>query len=302
MILNMNQLRAFYLAARSGSITQAAQELMVTPPAICMQVKQFEESVGIRLLVRAGNSLRLTPTGESVLERAEKIFQGLYEMEGFLEDISTGKSGELRIGCPETPARYIMPRLVTEFKKSYPGIKIVLDEGSNAEMVKSIETHQNELAFIRHRPNQSRLKMKILRTEEVVLVAASASRHLPSDETSLSRLTEVPLILTKEGSAIREVVFEYYRKFKFKPSVTIECANVALLKQLVRQDHGVTFLERKAVEREVANRSLKVVRLLEGNPTIDFGIGYRNRRNLSPAAWAFLRLLDRSDILSPQDK
>lgn len=299
MILNMNQLRAFYMTARTSSVSRAAQELMVTPPAISMQVKQLEDSVGIRLLVRDGNALRLTPTGEAVLQRAEKIFQGIHEMEGFLEDMSTGKSGELRIGCPETPAKYIMPRLVAEFKKHYPGIRIILDEGSNAEMVESIEKHRNELAFLRHRPNHSRLKIKILRTEEVVLVAAPASTHLPSDETSLSRLSEVPLILTKEGSAIREVVFEYFRKFKVKPRVTIECASVALLKQLVRQDNGIAFLEKKAVEREVANGALKVVRLLEGCPTIDFGIGYRNRRNLSPAAWAFLRLLDRSDTLPP---
>jgi DNA-binding transcriptional LysR family regulator len=156
----MNQLRAFYAAAISGSITKAADVLMVTPPAITMQIKQFEETVGIRLLVRDGNSIRLTDTGMDVFKRAGKIFQEIHEMEGFLEDVSTGKSGELRIGCPETPLKRLMP-LIASFKKTYPGIRVILDQGTNTEMVKSIGDHRNELAVIRYRPYNSRLKTKV---------------------------------------------------------------------------------------------------------------------------------------------
>ena len=58
--------------------------------------------------------------------------------ENFLEDISTTKSGELRIGCPQTPAMYIMPRLITQFKEAYPGIKIILDQGTGDEMIQSM--------------------------------------------------------------------------------------------------------------------------------------------------------------------
>ena len=100
MILNMNQLRSFYMAASLKSVSQAAQALMVTPPAITIQVKQLEETIGIRLLVRDGNSIRLTDAGMTVFKKAEKIFQEIHEMEGFLEDMATGKSGELRHRVP----------------------------------------------------------------------------------------------------------------------------------------------------------------------------------------------------------
>ena len=60
MILNMNQLRAFHTAARLKSITRAAEALMVTPPAVTMQVKQLEETLDLRLLFREGNAIRLT--------------------------------------------------------------------------------------------------------------------------------------------------------------------------------------------------------------------------------------------------
>lgn len=293
MILNMNQLRSFYMAAKLNSISRAAQALMVTPPAITMQVKQLEETVGIRLIVRDGNAIRLTDTGELVFKRAEKIFQEIHELEGFLEDVSTGKSGELRIGCPEIPLKSLMP-LIEVFKKTYPGIKITLDQGSNADMIRSIGDHKNELAVIRHRPSNSRLKIKVLWKDEVVLIASPGSVHLPGLEISVSQLSEIPLIIRREGSAVREVVFEYFRKFRVTPLIAMQSGSISLLKQFVQQDQGIGFVEHGAVQDELKSGSLKLVRILEGSPMIEFGIGYRNRRDLSPPAWAFLRLLDKS--------
>jgi DNA-binding transcriptional LysR family regulator len=302
MILNMNQLRAFYTAAKLGSVSKAAEKLMVTPPAITMQVKQLEATVRIRLLVREGNSIRLTQIGGQVFEKAKAVFQEIHEMEGFLEDISSGKSGELRIGCPETPARYLMPKLVAEFKESHPDIRIIIDQGRNAEMVKSIEDYRNELAIIQYRPNNSRLKVKVIRAEEVVLIASPTSSHIRSGEISATQLSEAPLILQREGSAVREVVLEYLRKFRVTPLIAMESSSVALLKEFVQQDNGVGFVERDAIREELNTGSLKIVRILEGSPVIEFGIGYRNRRNLSPAAWAFLRLLDKSEAITPFER
>ena len=293
MIVNMNQLRSFYTAAKLNSISKAAQALMVTPPAITMHIKRFEENIGIRLLVRDGNSIRLTRTGEGVMQRAELIFQEIHEMEGFLGDVSSGKSGELRVGCPEAPLRNLMP-LIERFKKTYPGVKIIFDQGSNAEMVKSIVDHRNELAVVRYSPNNSRLKAKALWQDELVLIASPQSAHWPSSEISVMQLSQVPLVLRREGSAVREVVLEYLRRFKVIPFIAAESVSTARLKEFIRQDNGIGFVERGAVEQELKDGTLRSIRILEESPVVESGIAYANRRELSPAAWAFLRILDKS--------
>lgn len=107
------------------------------------------------------------------------------------------------------------------------------------------------------------------------------------------------MILRREGSAVREVVVDYLRKFKVTPVIAMESASVALLKEFVSQDKGVGFLEWDAVEEDLRRGILRPVQVLEGSPTIEFGIGYRNRRDLSPQAWAFLRLLYKSEDVSP---
>ncbi|MGD0232831.1 MAG: LysR family transcriptional regulator [Syntrophorhabdales bacterium] len=294
MILNVNQLRSFYTAAKTGSISKAAQELMVTPPAITMQVKQLEEAVGISLLVREGNSIQPTRAGQELFKKAERIFQEIHETEAFLEDMSTGKLGELRIGCPEMPSTHPVPRLIAEFKKAYPGIKILVDQGPDAEIFKSFEDQRNELVVIRHRPNTGRLKTRVIGKEKLVLIASSSSTRAPGNEMSVRQLSEIPLILKGEGSATREVVLEYLRKFKVHPQIAMESSSVSVIKEIVRQDNGVAFIERTVVEAELDEGSLKIIRILEGSPVIEIGVAYRNRRELSPAAWAFLRLLEKS--------
>jgi DNA-binding transcriptional LysR family regulator len=243
--------------------------------------------VGVRLLVRDGNSIRLTGTGEAVMRRAERIFEEIHDMEGFLEDVSTGRSGELRIGCPETPLRNLMP-VIEEFRKTYPGVRVILDQGSNAQMVASVGDHRNELAVIRHPPpHNSRLKTRVMWQEDVLLVAAPESAHWPGAEISVMQLPQIPLILRREGSAVREVVLEYLRRFRVTPYLAMESASTTLLKDFVRRDNGIGFIESDAVEQELRDGSLRSITILEGWPVIEFGIAYGNRRELSAGAWAF---------------
>lgn len=298
MILNLNQLRSFYTAAKIGSITKAAELMMVTPPAITMQIKQLEKTVGLSLLYREGNGVRLTDVGERIFKDVDMVFKKIQEMENFFEDISTSKIGKLKIGFPQALAKHMAPRLVLAFNDIYPNIKIQLDQGTNKEMVKSILTHKNELALIRTMPDEKRIRIKVIGKANVALVCAPKSKFLTGTKISLAEISNFPLIIQQKGSAVREVVFDYLRKFRVKPPITMESGNPELTRELVRQDKGISFLEEYSIEKKGKN-ALKQIRILEGSPTIEFGIGYLNRKQLSPAAWAFLRMVDKSKDLFP---
>jgi DNA-binding transcriptional LysR family regulator len=273
--------------------------MMVTPPAISMQVKQLEETLEIRLLFRDGNSIQLTDVGKTLFNKCDKIFKQIKEMEDYLEDISTSKVGVLKIGCPQTPAKYVMPRLIAEFKKTYPGVKIVFEQGNNSEIKKSILNRKNELAVVRCRGDEKKLKVRSFGSEQLVLVAAPESQNLHTDTISITQLSTIPLIVSKEGSATRDVVFEYLRKLKVTPMIVMESGSADLIKELVRQDNGVSFLVKSAVQGELKNNKLRPIQILDGSLTIEYGIGYLKRTSLSPGAWAFLRHLDKLDNILP---
>jgi DNA-binding transcriptional LysR family regulator len=299
MILNIHQLRSFYHAANHKSISKAARELMVTPPAITMQIKQLEENLGLRLVYRDGHAIELTDIGDSVFQKAENIFRDIKKLENYLEDTLKSRSGELHIGCPQTASKFIMPRLISHFREAYPGIRIVLDQGNHSALVKKIMNQEVDLAFVLYRPEEKRFKVKILGRTDAILLAANNSKHLPGDEISVTQLAELPLIVPEAGSGLRDVVFEYLRRHKVTPNLALESGSIAFIKELLRGDSGIAFLESYSVQEELERRVLKPIRILEGSPSLRLGIGYFQRKDLSPTAWAFLRILDKLDDILP---
>jgi len=299
MILNIHQLRSFYQAAYHRSISKAAQDLMVTPPAVTMQIKQLEENLGLRLIYRDGHEIELTEVGQSVFQKAKNVFQDIKSLENFLEDLSTSRSGELRIGCPQSPAKFIMPRLISHFREAYPGIRIYLDLGNGSDLTKKIMNQEVDLAFVRYRLDEKRFKLKTICSVDAVLLAAKESKHCPGDEISITQLPELPLIVPKKGSGMRDVIFEYLGRHKVTPNPAMESGSVACIKGLLRGDYGVGFLENYAVRDEIRQGILKPIRILEGSPSFQLGVGYFQRKYISSAAWAFLRLLDKMDDVLP---
>jgi len=121
-----------------------------------------------------------------------------------------------------------MPRLIAKFKDTYPGVKIIIDQGTNFKMVRNILDRQNELALMRYRPEEKRLKIKVIGGEDVMLIAAIGSQHLPTDEILVSQLSTVPLIVPKAGSGIRDVILEYLQRFKVAPNIAMESGSIDL--------------------------------------------------------------------------
>jgi DNA-binding transcriptional LysR family regulator len=302
MALNVNQLRSFYTAAKCGSITKAASELMVTPAAVTSQVKQLEENVGLKLLYRAGNSMHLTESGLEIFDRTRKLFDDIDSLEAFIADISKGKSGELKIGCSETAAIYVLPPLISLFQHAYPGIKVIIDRGTTREMIGSLVDRKSELVVAHYRPNDKRLKMRSMGRKQIALIAAKDSMLLPQDSIPIVRLNTVPLIAPVKGSAIREIISKFLNQFKVSPKIVMETSSIALTKTLVQQDKGVSFVCREGVNEELDLKHLREIQLSEELPSIEYGVGYVSRNDLSETALAFIKIIEKSKNGQAPDK
>jgi len=296
MILNINQLKYFYMSAKLKSITLAAQELMVTPPAVTMQVKQLENTLDLKLMYREGNKIRLTDMGEKIFQKSKNIFQQIEDIEDYLINISTKKTGKLRIGSHQTTAKYVMPRFISKFNELYPFINIILSTCSTNELVKKILNHNIELALMVQKSEETRIKIKKIRSEEILLIAAPDSTFIKKGEITIAQLSCLPLILREEGTAIRYIVNEYFNKFSASPNILMQLSSHHLIKEFVNKDVGLSFLEKFAIREEIKGKTLQIIRIVGGSPKIDIGIGYLREELLSPTAKAFLRMLDEIDF------
>lgn len=293
MILNTNQLRAFATAARLKSITEAARELMVTGPAITMQIKRLEQTLGVSLMYREGNSIRLTEAGKTVFLRSNRIFEEIKEMEVFLGKMTKDTSGILRVGCPQTPAKYIMPKVITAFKMAYPDVKIVMGQGTSSEVVRGIQNQSYDLGVVHCGGRSKKMKIIPLMKEEIILVASPKSASVTAKELSVAQLSSIPLIIPQSGSALRDVVLAYLKRFNVTPHIVLETANAELMKGLAMADQGASFMVKSALKDELDKGLLRAIPIVEGPPIMEYGIGYIQRKYLSPAAWGFMRLAEK---------
>lgn len=294
MYLNINQLRSFYTAAKMLSITKAAATLSVTPAAVTSQIKQLEEYTGVRLLVRSGNHMSLTDAGSEIYDRIRKVFEELERIEIFMEDIAERKSGVIKIGCSETAAIYVLPLFIKEFKQIYPGINVIIDRGTSSDMIQSLVDRKNELVVARYKPNDGRYKMQYMGQKEIILVAAKESTILPNNKITPQELSEVPLIVPIKGSATREIIRERLKQFGFTPKVILESSSIAFIKTFTQDDEGVSFFCRDVVDDELSQGVLKEVALSGEAMFIEYGIAYLNRRELSRASLALLKMIEKS--------
>jgi DNA-binding transcriptional LysR family regulator len=263
----------------------------VSPAAVTLQIKNLEEVTGVRLIMRSGNTMRLTDAGRKIHERVKTIFEQIDGLETFIMNIGENKKGILKIGCSETANIYVIPLLIKTFKLIYPGIKLVVDRGTSTEMIESLLNNKNELVISQYIPNDKRMKMRYMGKKEIVIVAAKNSRLLPKDVITAQELNEIPLIVPIRGSASREIVLNRLNEIGVTPNVAMESSSIPFIKDFTYSDEGISFFCRDVVLDELEKGLLKEVRIVDFMPTIEYGVAYLKLSNLSQAALAFLKMI-----------
>ena len=123
-----------YEIYKERSFSRAAQNLYISQPSLSARIKKIEQQLGAPLFDRSTSPLRLTQIGEAYIKAAEEIFQLEQQMENYINDLNTLKSGHLSIGGSNLFAAYALPPIITHFREKYPDIKIQLTEGNTAQL------------------------------------------------------------------------------------------------------------------------------------------------------------------------
>ncbi len=291
-MLNLNQLRAFYQAAKCKNLSVAAKHLFVSQPAVTAQVKLFEEYCGLKLFKKKGRNLHLTDEGKALYKYTRKIFECERKIEDVLEQMKELKQGTLRLGSARTYARYFMPFLLTGFRDAYPSIKIHLDEGSSLDMIHSLRDLKNEVVIIAKPEEHPDIAFIPFSQEEVVLIL-SPDHHLAHKKTiDFEQLAKEPIIMKDRGSGTRRLIDDLFVQHNRTPNVLMETGDAEIIKLLVRHGEGISFLVKEAVAVELQAGRLATVPIKKQNIYLDVSIAFLNNQPLSPPAQAFLKSLE----------
>lgn len=289
--LNLRQLKAFYYAARCGSITLAAERLYVTQPAVSMQIKALEDQYSVQLFLRGKKKLELTDMGKRLFQSASKIFGLVAEAEQLLCQASESVVEVLRIGSTKTLVRYVLAPHIARFRELFPRVQIHIDEGSSQEMVWSVLEKRNDLAIAGRVPYDGRLDVLPYAQHEVVLLVAPSHRLWAKEKVSVEDLRGENVILREKGSGTRHLVEKILDGTDIVGSAYIESGNVDFIKELVRTGNGITMLARMGVDQDVSSGRLRIVPIEGGPFQLYSDIVINRERVLSKADRAFLNVL-----------
>ncbi|WP_027722872.1 LysR family transcriptional regulator [Maridesulfovibrio zosterae] len=278
MRINLNQLRCFYLAAKFKSVSKAAEALFVTPSAVTMQIKKLERWIGIRMLVREGNNIKLTPDAEEIYAQAKKVFNEAEVLELHIEKIINSHKGELVIGAHYILGKYILPNLVALIKKMHPklNVKIVLDY--TPQLTKKLQTSELDFIVTASLNAHPQIKKIPLFSDEMLLVVLKDSKHVRKKRIQPHEISSIPLILPERNLYLIDEYFEYH---DIIPNVAMDNITADVIKQFVMQDTGGAILVRFTVEDELERGVFQEIKVDGGLPIADFGLAYLDKKTLS---------------------
>ncbi len=290
-MLNLNQLRVFYHAAKNLNYTVAAGELFITQPAVTAQMKAFEESCNLKLFRKKGRSLFLTDEGRTIFGYAEKIFKHEKEIENAIEDMHELKRGVLSVGTTKAYARYFMPLMLSTFHESYPDIKIQLDEGSSLDMINSLLDFKNEVAVIARAAEVPEVNFVPFSKEEMAVIVAPGHPLTRKKAVTFEDLAAEPFIMKESGSGTRVVVEQSFARVNCEPNILMETSNTEFIKELVQRGDGISIVVKEAAALELSEQKLAQLPLKNPQIYLEVSIAYLKDQHLSPPARAFVDTL-----------
>lgn len=295
IMINLNQLRAFYFVALHKSYTLAAEKLCISQPAVTAQIKLFETFYDMKLFIRQGRELNLTHVGKILFEKAQRIFTIEDEIETSLTEIKELNQGLLEIGCTKAYAKHIMPSILSVFHRAYPNIRIILEEGSSMAMINSLRDFKNEIIVVAQmNVNDSRIQFVPFSQEEIVVVLSANHPLTRKTEIGFPDIAKEPLILKGTGSGTRQKIADLYARHHTIPNVFMESNNTEFILELIERGEGISFLVKPSVEHKVKEKKIVMHRLKEERLFLDVSLGFSKNIPLSPPATAFYEVIKRS--------
>lgn len=269
----LKQLKYFDALARHGHFGRAADACAISQPALSVQIKDLEQSLGTQLFDRGAKKVQLTGFGETFAPRAREILRAADELDDLARTMQDRLAGRLRLGVIPTVAPYLLPRVITEVTRAYPAVALQVRETQTSALIEELAQGRLDAAIVALPVSEPTLTEVPLFAESFVLVrpAADADKPVPGRET----LREMRLLLLEEGHCFRDQALSFCNMNAALPREWLDGSTLSTLVQMVGVGFGVTLIPEMAVEIETRAADVSVSRLAAPEPTRTIGMVWR---------------------------
>lgn len=266
---------------KQKNFTEAGYACNMTQGALSKQIRKLENELGITLIRRNTRKFELSKEGEIFLSYAKKM-TGTYEE--MLKNVQ--KNQEIKIGCMPVLAPYHFARLVADFRKEYPDIKLVIDERIASEIQENSDRY--DFLILRENMMEDQKKFRFSPLYDDKLCAVLYEKHpiYGRDRLQLKELKDDVFIFPERGSGSYEVFYKSCEKAGFEPKIAFEFPQANTIMSFVSEGVGVTITF-STVYREAKCAGVKMIPLEDELHSV-ISLFYRKNKPLDYAKKQFL--------------
>lgn len=288
--MNLHALRLFQRVAELGGVTKAAQDMNISQPAVTSQIKRLEKELGLQLLSPQGRGVLLTDIGVKLAEDAGRLFALERSIEESLEAYRQGHEGSLRIAATYLPANFLLPHLISAFKKAYPGVNVRFTTASSARVMDLLLRYEADLAFVGGDQQSHPLLVRTPWHEDEMWFVAHRGHRLAGRDAELADLLREPFVFREEGSFSREQLLALCRVRRLHPPrVDLEMNGFNELIRVVSDGYGIAYLSALEAKEAIFGGSLRRIFVEDARLTNPIGL-YRRKESMQPHAMKFLEM------------
>lgn len=263
----LQHLITFCRVVETGGFARAGALVGLSQPAVTRQVASLEADLGTPLLDRTSRQFRLTPAGELVYERARRIAQSVHELKESVDDLTHPERGRITLGAVTTVGLGLLPPILSEFSREYPGVRMQVKAGRTQETLARLLEGEIEMAVVPNPVTHPRLRCIQLCKDRVVLVCAPEKRSQWPDPLPLEMLGQIDMITFQAPSRFRTFLDAILEQHGVYPTITMEFDSHEAVRMMVEAGFGAAMLPESAVEQDLAEGRVVEVQV-QGLPVI----------------------------------
>lgn len=286
----LKQLRAFCHAARTGSVSAAAEKIFLSQPTVSLQIQALERELDTVLFERRGPKIRLTPEGELLYELAQPLVEGMDKLhETFSVHCGRVDQGTLGIAAGEATILYILPEPVRRFVDQYPGIDLRLHNVTGRDGLAMLRADQVDIAVGSMLEIPDDVTYRPVVTFSPALITPADHPLANKQDVTLAEIAEYGLILPPRHLSTWRMVDLMFRQQELDYKVTLEAGGWEVIKKYVELGLGISIVTDLCL---TGREQLGCVPLEHYFPKRSYGIVLRRGKFLSPQTKRFQEIMD----------
>jgi LysR family transcriptional regulator, hydrogen peroxide-inducible genes activator len=274
-MITLKQLRYLSALAEHRHFGRAAEACAVTQPALSMQIRELEKFLEVELVERRPGEVVFTDIGTEVARRGERVLAGSRDLVDFARHRSRPLTGRLMLGIIPTLAPYLLPKLLPALQRSYPELRVELRETQTRMLVDELSRGTLDVLLLALPVPDGEVETVRLFDDPFLLAVPASDARPATSRVSARDIDPHDLILLEEGHCLRDQALAYCADARRDNGLGLGATSLATVMQMVANGYGVTLVPQVAVDVEVRDERVKLLRFVPPAPGRTIGLAWR---------------------------